>query len=421
MNFLPDLYRLIIQDIGPYLNKPSHIFNSFLLKKHSKNTKVTQCNPSTLMRAIQKIKKNYGYYKERLKAEDEYLKNKDTIAHPAIVLEEKKKEDQLKDELKEQKKFVEHLLKENELKDKQLSVFHTLDTRLKRSFNIIPTRGIDSQAAAFLVGSDWHLEEKVDPSTVNGLNEFNISIAKDSVSNFFSNGRRLVEICQKDVHIDTVVLALIGDLINGYIHEEFLEDNYLSPIEASLLALDLVCSGVEYILKNSSWKLKIVCKFGNHGRTTLKRRVATSYKNSYEWMVYQLVAKEFQGNERVEVVVDNSYLTYIDVYGFSIRLHHGDNIGYQGGVGGVTIPLNKAIAQWDKHKHADLDVLGHFHQLQLDTGAFKYVMNGSIVGYNAYAVSIKAAFEEPKQAFFLIDSQRGKTISAPIFVRKLIS
>ena len=86
-------------------------------------------------------------------------------------------------------------------------------------------------------------------------------------------------------------------------------------------------------------------------------------------------------------------------------------IRYQGGVGGVYIPVNKAISQWSRAKHADLDVFGHFHQAKHDV---RFISNGSLIGYNAFAISIKADFEPPKQAFFLIDRKRGVTIYAPI-------
>ena len=40
--------------------------------------------------------------------------------------------------------------------------------------------------------------------------------------------------------------------------------------------------------------------------------------------------------------------------------------------------------------------------------------NGSLIGYNAYAMSIKADYEKPSQTFFLIHPRYGKTIVAPI-------
>jgi hypothetical protein len=102
---------------------------------------------------------------------------------------------------------------------------------------------------------------------------------------------------------------------------------------------------------------------------------------------------------------------------YKIRFHHGDVLNYQGGIGGVTIPASRAIMNWDKDRKAYLDVFGHFHTLMLDTGSHKFVLNGSVCGYSPFAVSIKAPYEEPKQAFFLIDKHRGKTISTPIFVK----
>lgn len=71
----------------------------------------------------------------------------------------------------------------------------------------------------------------------------------------------------------------------------------------------------------------------------------------------------------------------------------------------------KAIAAWDRSIRADLDVFGHYHTA-MDGG--KFVSNGSLIGYNAFAVAIKAPFEKPKQMTFLIDKKRGKTIVAPI-------
>jgi hypothetical protein len=418
--YLTPLFKIIIEEVGKKKNEslPHAEIAQNIINENRQNLEITNTKYDSIRRYVQDVRANYSYYLSRLKVENA---EKAEIRNPKIQIQKHIKEKNFNEEIGELKKYNTTLLNEIELKDRKLGFYEELKQAPKKSIIITPSKGVDSEATAFLVGSDWHLEEKVDPLTVNGLNEFNPPIAKDSIMNFFSNGLRLVQICQKDVHINEIMLLLIGDIINGYIHEEFVEDNYLSPTQASLMGLDLICSGITYLLKNSKCKIKVVCKYGNHGRTTGKPRIATAYKNSFEWMLFQLVIREFARSDRVEVVLDNSYLTYVEVYNRVIRLHHGDAIQYNGGVGGVTIPANKAIAQWDKHKQAYLDVFGHFHQLQLDTGSYKYVLNGSVVGYNPYAISIKAAYEEPRQAFFLIDSKRGKTVSAPIFVRKKIT
>ena len=109
----------------------------------------------------------------------------------------------------------------------------------------------------------------------------------------------------------------------------------------------------------------------------------------------------------------HSYVRFFEG-AYEIRFHHGHQVNYQGGVGGITIPVNKAIAQWNKARNVNLDVFGHFHQ-KFDGGNF--VTNGSMIGYNAYAVSIKASYEKPEQQLFLVNREYGeKTAVMPIFL-----
>ena len=127
--------------------------------------------------------------------------------------------------------------------------------------------------------------------------------------------------------------------------------------------------------------------------------------------MYLNLAKRFEGEKRIKFIIPRSQHYYLEVYGKTIRFMHGHNIRYYGGVGGITVPLNKAIAQWDKLQRADLAVLGHFHQF-LDGG--RWLVNGSLIGYNAFALANKFEYEPPKQAFFLWDKRRDKSVVAPI-------
>ena len=129
--------------------------------------------------------------------------------------------------------------------------------------------------------------------------------------------------------------------------------------------------------------------------------------------MYSTMRQYFRNEPRVTFIISEGSHTYLDIYGYQVRLLHGHDIKYSGGIGGVYIPLNKAIAQWDKAKPAYLTCCGHFHQ-RVDGGSF--LVNGSLIGYNAFALSIKASAERPQQSFALIDKKRGRTITAPILV-----
>ncbi len=273
-----------------------------------------------------------------------------------------------------------------------------------------------SEATAFIVASDWHIEEEVKPETVNHLNHFNLEIAKSRIDHFFQNSLTLLRIMGRDVKIQDVVLCLLGDFITGSIHEEFLETNQLRPGEAIWTAQNHLVSGIKFYLEHTRCNLIVVCKSGNHSRMTPKTRFATESGNSLEIYMYKNLARIFEGEKRVRFVIDDSYHTYLTVYDKKVRVHHGHAVKYAGGVGGIYIPMNKAIAQWDKGMKADLSISGHYHQ-QRDGGNF--ISNGSLIGYNAYAVSIKAEFEPPKQTFFLLDRKRGKTVVAPIILEEV--
>ena len=273
-----------------------------------------------------------------------------------------------------------------------------------------------SESVVVAVASDWHAEERIDPKTIAGVpNEYNPDIFKRRSERFFSKIVYLTDMVRAKTRVDTLVLCLLGDLINGYIHEEMEEDNYMSPVQASLLIKRTVRGGIDFLLKEAGIKDLIVpCCFGNHGRTTKFRRIGTGAQNSFEWLIYKDLEEIYSKDKRVTFLVADGYHQYLDIYGYILRFHHGDSISYGGGIGGITVPVNKAIANWNRVKRADIDVFGHFHQF-IDGGNF--ICNGSLCGYNAYALSIKAPYERPQQAFFTIDKKHGKTVVCPIIVQ----
>ncbi len=270
----------------------------------------------------------------------------------------------------------------------------------------------ESEATAFMVASDWHVEEEVRASVVNGKNRYDLAIAELRAGQFFQNGLRLIEINRQATSIKNLVLPILGDFITNDIHEELVEINQLSPMDAAIFARKLLTSGIEFLLEKGNFdEIVVPCHSGNHGRTTKKVQVSTEQGHSLEYFTYVTMRDHFKKEPRVRFLISDGYHSYLKVYSTTIRFHHGHMVKFQGGVGGIYIPVNKAINQWNKIEWADLDVFGHFHQMK-DGGNF--VSNGSLIGYNAYALSIKADYELPKQAFFLIDRKKGKTITAPI-------
>lgn len=322
-----------------------------------------------------------------------------------------KQQSLLKNQVNSMKGEIKFLLKENEKLIQEIEFakeIHPVSTFKINGY--VPSEG--NEATPIIVASDWHLGETITLAETNGLNQYNEKIAQARATQFFQASLRIVDILNKDIPIKNCVLALLGDFINNMMFEEAMESNYLLPIKEVMFAQKIIASGIEYYLKNSTYNFTIVCHSGNHGRATKKPRNGENEAgHSFEFLLYQNLANHFRKNKRIKFVIPESYLSYLEIYDKVIAFHHGHNVRYMGGIGGLTIPMFKAIGQWEKAKHADIYVSGHFHQL-FDAGQF--IVNGSSVGWNSYSVAIKASYEKPKQVMFLMDKKRGKTATYQI-------
>lgn len=309
-----------------------------------------------------------------------------------------------------------HLLKEYELSEKRFDAL----LNIKEEPNVTPIEPVLSssknEAIPVILLSDWHFEERVDSATVNGLNEYNLEIAAYRWNKCIQNSLKLVHKERQSSDIAQAVIWLGGDFITGYIHEELEESNYLSPVQATRFAKEKIITAIKFYLDHGKFdRITIPCNFGNHGRTNKKPRVATAYKNSYEWMMYMDIADYFAGDKRVNFSVPNGMFTYVDVMGYMCRFFHGDSVQYGGGIGGLTVPLIKAIQRYDQQQKADYNFMGHYHQLWQATRNCK--VNGSGIGFGPYAQRIGASPEEPKQAFNLIDRKYGLTTQMEIYCK----
>ncbi len=315
-----------------------------------------------------------------------------------------------------QRKYQELLKKFMELEQRN-EVLTAIKEKPISPIVLTPKRGqAKNEAVGIALASDWHVEERVNPKTINYLNEYNPDIARFRANNYFTNLLKLIEKERQDVTIDKLILWLGGDLITGYIHDELIEDNFMSPTEAILFAQELIYTGIKFLLEHGKFnEIIIPTSYGNHGRVQVKKKISSAYKNSYEWMLYHTLSQFFESESRIKFQISDGYFNYLEIFGKTVRFSHGDFVGYNGGIGGVSIPLNKHIYRANQQSMADLNCIGHFHQLTRGT---EFIINGSLIGFNAYAQSIGASPERPQQAFQLLDSVRGFTISAPILVEE---
>jgi hypothetical protein len=267
----------------------------------------------------------------------------------------------------------------------------------------------DKEAMPILLVGDWHADELVLPGNINDLNSYNIKIAEERSKRLFQSAMLITNMYRRESSIPRIVVSLLGDFISGWIHDDLQIASQMVPTEAVLKVLEMLISGINFLADEGKFKeIVVVCSSGNHGRITKKKHFKRSAVKSYEWLLYSFLAKHYAMDHKrnVKFKLSEGYFNWLNVFGMDLRFHHGDMIKYNGGVGGMQIPLKKAIAQWNQARTASLDLMGHWHN-SMDSR--NYIVNGSLIGYNEYAEGIKADYDEPKQTIFLLHPEYGKT------------
>jgi len=337
----------------------------------------------------------------------------DNQVREVIIAEQKAKQANEKSTFAERKYKMllaeyERVVSENE----SLTLVATGDVR---KYNIKPRLSKkDGEATPLLVWSDWHSEEKVEARTTGGKNKYTLAIAEARAARVVQSSLKLLEEDAKQVTISDVAVFLLGDFITGNIHEENVENAQLLPVEACLFAQGLIESNIDFLLSKTSYNYTFYCKVGNHSRITKKVHVSTELGNSLELAMYVSMMKRYKDNPRVKFHIEPSYFSIVDIMGTRVRFHHGHAVAYGGGIGGLHIPLRKKIKSWNETSRADFDIMGHYHGF-LENSTLKYMVNGSLIGYNAYAERIGCVLEPPIQGYCLIHKKYGVTRLTPVF------
>ena len=356
-------------------------------------------------------------HKAQIKAlkltEKDLVKKKQTaqeeVEADVVVSQDREEKQQLRRKYK-------HVLTENDAFRKMLAA---RDGQAGvETYVIKTTKGETHENVAFVLWSDWHVEERVTSGQVSGVNEYNLDIAQARAEKLAINTAKLIKIFQKDSSIKKLVVFIGGDFISGNLHEDSTEHNQLGTMEAMRFAKKLIASGLKHLLENTNCEIVCICHSGNHGRITKRIHWGTENQNSVEWMAYQDLAEFFSSEKRITFVIPEGDISYMQVFDKNVRFLHGHSVKFGGGSGGLTIPMRKAISQWDKVQPAMLTCFGHFHQRIHGGGSSAFIGNGSLIGYNAYGQSIKAEYEDPAQQFFLVSSRNGGevTVVCPVWL-----
>ena len=268
-----------------------------------------------------------------------------------------------------------------------------------------------------LLASDWHWGEVVDPAQIGGVNEYSLKTAHDRAKRMINNTIDLLNNHMVNPSYPGIVFALGGDMITGDIHEELVATNEREVMPTVVDLWGVLAWCIE-TLADKFGRVFVPCVSGNHGRNTKKIRAKGRNFTSFDWLLYTFLAKRFEGDARVTFYIPDGADALYSVYGHRYLLTHGDQ--FRGG-DALIGPLGP-IVRGDHRKRArnmqinadyDTIVMGHWHQLMQTQ---KFIVNGSLIGYNEYAYNNNYGFEPPRQALWITHPERGITFHMPVQV-----
>ena len=268
-----------------------------------------------------------------------------------------------------------------------------------------------------IFASDWHWGEVVDTRQINNVNSYDIAIAQKRAKMLISTAISILKTRFANPQYPGVVFALGGDMVSGDIHEELSVTNDTEIMPAVLDLWGVLAWCIE-TLANEFGNVFVPCVTGNHGRNTHKIRAKGRNFTSFDWLVYQFLAKRFEADDRVRFLIPEGSDAYYQIYGHRYLLTHGDQFRGGDGMIGALGPIIRGDHR-KRSRNAQIDfeydtmLLGHWHQLiQLQ----RLIVNGSLKGYDEYAYQANFPFEPPRQALWITHPEHGITFSAPILV-----
>ncbi len=284
---------------------------------------------------------------------------------------------------------------------------------------LMPPSGAKGHSVVGCLVSDVHMGEVIASDEVMGINAFDPDICAARLRRYFEAAVIVGDRWASDTDCEGVLLALAGDLISGDIHEELRITNALTAHEQVSAVVGALEAGIRLLL-DAYPRVHVVGVPGNHGRTTLKPTAKLYARLSYDILACGMLAKRFEGDDRVTWQFGESTDQITPVFGRTILTTHGDKIGTKGGMGfaGPDLPIVRGAKKIREQQAAvgwahALVQFGHYHW-STNPANGRVLGNGSVPGYSEYANDLRAVVEPPQQWLYLLHSKWWLRERAPI-------
>lgn len=282
----------------------------------------------------------------------------------------------------------------------------------------------DSPGIPMLMLTDWHIGETVRSAEVYNLNRFDEVTSDLRVRQTIERAIVLTNIHTPPGGHKGGVVFLGGDFVSGWLHEELIRTDWCSPLQAASWCVSRIVWSLRK-LRDSWGRLYVVGVPGNHGRMTKRPPGKGHAFQSFDWLIYSLVAQQLQDNaldkKTITLSVPDDGEQIVPVAGTRYHLMHGHQLGVKGGDGiiGALGPITRGAIKTGAQnrsvgRDSDVLVIGHYHQtLWLP----RIIVGGTLKGYDEYARVSRFSYEEASQLLWFTHSKWGANNPLRVFLQ----
>lgn len=271
-----------------------------------------------------------------------------------------------------------------------------------------------------LLLSDFHWGERVFKEQVNGVNEFNLAIAKARLEHVVRTVPYLLKILDPEMRYPGIVVKLGGDMVGGNIHEELAATNEVGIMPTWLDLFKNLAAALSY-LADIFGNVFVPCVSGNHDRDTKKTWHKDRNATSFGWLLYQMLADHFRDDKRFTFYIPDSADALYKVYNTRYLLTHGDQFPGSDSIIGPIGSLMRGTQKKQQMKSAvdqTFDILecGHWHQrITLS----HLIVNNSLKGYDEYAYAHNFRFSRASQNLWTTHPDIGVNWEMEVLAEKV--
>lgn len=283
-----------------------------------------------------------------------------------------------------------------------------------------PGEKTGGRRSAILHISDVHCGEAVDLYEMDGLNSYDLGICKARLERLFGKTASLLTDHWKGDPVDEIVVCLGGDMIDGNLREESRRGGAAPVVTSVKVVSEHLAGGLAFLRSAVGVPIRVMTSGGNHSRLTPKPHVTEGGIDNLDVLVSWGIEKMLAGDPGVTFFYSGSGEVLFNVYGWRFLLQHGHEGA--GGSGGLYGPIYKQVrgmyrthvsyARRGRGFHFVLQ--GHDHTSSKIPFGFA---NGSVVGYNPFAMrSLKADPAPASQNLLIVEERLGVIAYQELFL-----